>query len=429
MPEPTENQPLFGVSAVSPQALALRRALLQKQIEQGMDTSPIRSPWQGAARMVQSIMGNIQLGMSEREEAESRKKGEKETFELASKAGLNPYMAALLAHSSNAPFANQTIMEELAKKTFPVTQNTGLTLQPQSQLSGQPYGQPIPQQRVEQQSYGPSGVSGPTVVEPNRAPAVPPRTAPPVSMPNTAAPGVQVPAGFNAVNAGQSYSGVLTPEALIQKGLGLTDLYSRQKMQLEEKDSDFKRGMGAQQRRQVYQTLNDAYSAGGDAISGGPVGQKILEGKQLLNQVLGLNLEGLPETEVIKKTSGKLAQEAAAGLRGTNMEFNAALGRSPGLEMSNTGSKYMLHILNQENNRDERWAITGQKVAPEDYAQTRKNFYDSNPIVSPFTGKPLAGDIVEKDMQQLRSATGARTPQRPQTGGGWGRVWIEQPRQ
>lgn len=396
-----QQQPLFGQPVVSPEALRSRRALAEALIKQGTEYSPILSKWQGLARVADSIRGNIELGMAERSEAETRR----QLIEDAIKARSGGDPAEMLKLGLN-PFVPERLAGELVSKSFPVTQNTGLTLQPQSQITGQPYGPAIPLQRIEQQSYGPGGVTGPTVVEPSA-----PRAAPPVSMPNTATSGVQVPSGFNAVNAGQPYSGVLTPEALTQKGLRLADQYSRQANVLDLKKEDFSRGMSAQQRRQVYQVLNDAYASGG--VSGGPIGQKILEGKQLLNQVLGLNLEGLPESEVIKKTSGKLAQEAAAGLRGTNLEFSAALGRSPGLEMSNTGSRYMLHILNQENNRDERWALSGQGIAPENYASERSKFYNSNPITSPFTGKPLDAKASEEDMQRLRGDTAARTPQLP----------------
>lgn len=416
-----QQQPLFGAPVASPQALALRRALAAKQIEQGNEYSPLISKWQGLARVSNAIMGNIQAGQLDRQEMEMRK----QLFEDAVKARNGGDPAEMLKLGLN-PFVPERLAGELVSKSFPAQLNTGLTTQPTSQITGQPVGQPIPMQRIEQQSYGPGGVSGPTVVEPN-APSRPltqaPRAGGPVNMPNTAAPGVQVPAGFNAVNNQPRYSGTLTPEALTKKGLELADQYSRQQNVLDLKKEDFQRGSSAQQRRQVYQVLNDAYASGG--VSGGPIGQKILEGKQLLNQVLGLNLEGLPESEIIKKTSGKLAQEAAAGLRGTNMEFSAALGRSPGLEMSNTGSRYMLHILGQENNRDEKWALTGQGIAPENYASERSKFYNSNPITSPFTGKPLDAKNSEEDMQRLRGETGARTPQLP---GANGQGWSIRPR-
>jgi len=44
-----------------------RRALAQALLQQGMETSPIRSPWQGGARLAQALMGGIELGRMDKE--------------------------------------------------------------------------------------------------------------------------------------------------------------------------------------------------------------------------------------------------------------------------------------------------------------------------------------------------------------------------
>lgn len=46
-----------------------RRALAQALLQQGMETSPIRSPWQGGARLAQALMGGLELGRMDKERA------------------------------------------------------------------------------------------------------------------------------------------------------------------------------------------------------------------------------------------------------------------------------------------------------------------------------------------------------------------------
>lgn len=445
------NQPLFGgMPSVSPSSLALRRAAALKMIESGNEYSPLLSKWQGAARIANAVMGNIQAGMADRSESQARKQASDALLQALA-GRMSPQQAKIMELSATNPFVDPRIALLLGEKQYPEREEAPTY----STYRDPTTGRVVPGTGVERpvlgtQSVSPEGsVSQPTAVQPPPPPGglapggmqpaipmprpAPPRQAPPMSETNTATAPVQIGAGFNAMGAtgdpqvtGQTspgYRGQMSIDQLFKWGQEHKDINQRNQMALDERKQDFQRGINAQQRRQVYQTLNDAYQAGGDAISGGPAGSKILEAKQLLNQFLGFNPEGLQETEVIKKTSGKLAQEAAAGLRGTNLEFNAALSRSPGYEMSNTGSRYMLHILNQENNRDEKFGIEGQQVAPEQYAQFKKDWFGRNPIMSPFTGKPLQGETLESDMSKLRDATKRQTPQQPPAGG-WGTVRV-----
>lgn len=48
-----------------------RRRIAEQLMMQGMETSPIQSPWQGAARMAQALMGGIELGMEDKKEREA----------------------------------------------------------------------------------------------------------------------------------------------------------------------------------------------------------------------------------------------------------------------------------------------------------------------------------------------------------------------
>lgn len=51
-----------------PQEVRRRRRLAEALLQQGGDTSPILSPWQGAARLAQGLMGGIELGREDKRE-------------------------------------------------------------------------------------------------------------------------------------------------------------------------------------------------------------------------------------------------------------------------------------------------------------------------------------------------------------------------
>lgn len=57
---------------VSPDTLKRRRAMAEALMKQGMDASPIASPWQGVARMAQAGIGGLMEGMADRDEREAR---------------------------------------------------------------------------------------------------------------------------------------------------------------------------------------------------------------------------------------------------------------------------------------------------------------------------------------------------------------------
>jgi len=54
-------------------AIRRKRALADALLQQGMDTSPIRSPWQGAARLVQGLLGGIHEANADNAERENNK--------------------------------------------------------------------------------------------------------------------------------------------------------------------------------------------------------------------------------------------------------------------------------------------------------------------------------------------------------------------
>ncbi len=59
----------------SSSSVDLRRRLSAAMLQQGMDTSPIRSPWQGVARLSEALMGGLAVRNQAQQEQESLKQG------------------------------------------------------------------------------------------------------------------------------------------------------------------------------------------------------------------------------------------------------------------------------------------------------------------------------------------------------------------
>lgn len=55
-----------GGTRMTPEDIAAQRKIAQSLMSQGMDYSPIQSPWQGAARMAQALLGGYQSGEADR---------------------------------------------------------------------------------------------------------------------------------------------------------------------------------------------------------------------------------------------------------------------------------------------------------------------------------------------------------------------------
>jgi spore germination cell wall hydrolase CwlJ-like protein len=58
-----------GGEQVTPGRLAAQRRIAEAMMQQGMDTSPIRSPWQGINRVAQSLVGTYQAGKADDDQA------------------------------------------------------------------------------------------------------------------------------------------------------------------------------------------------------------------------------------------------------------------------------------------------------------------------------------------------------------------------
>ncbi|NYJ15172.1 hypothetical protein GGI64_006277 [Rhizobium leguminosarum] len=52
-----------------------RKQLAYAMLEQGMDASPVQSPWQGAARLAQALMGGLAIRQQDQEQQAAAAKG------------------------------------------------------------------------------------------------------------------------------------------------------------------------------------------------------------------------------------------------------------------------------------------------------------------------------------------------------------------
>ncbi|MBB5666593.1 hypothetical protein [Rhizobium leguminosarum] len=52
-----------------------RKQLAYAMLEQGMDASPVQSPWQGAARLAQALMGGLAIRQQDQERQVGTTKG------------------------------------------------------------------------------------------------------------------------------------------------------------------------------------------------------------------------------------------------------------------------------------------------------------------------------------------------------------------
>uniref|UniRef100_E6VFN0 Cell wall hydrolase SleB n=1 Tax=Rhodopseudomonas palustris (strain DX-1) TaxID=652103 RepID=E6VFN0_RHOPX len=62
-----------GGAQLTPDQIASRRRLAQEMIAQGTSYSPIASPWQGAARVAQALLGGYDDAQAEKQDAQARK--------------------------------------------------------------------------------------------------------------------------------------------------------------------------------------------------------------------------------------------------------------------------------------------------------------------------------------------------------------------
>lgn len=166
---------------------------------------------------------------------------------------------------------------------------------------------------------------------------------------------------------------------------------------------DIKAGSHASIKLRQLATLDDANKNGGDDISSGPLGKAILSGKQGFSELTGIDLKGVPESEVIQKVGFGLATNMVKAItnRPSQMEFGKALENVPGLYMSKQGRVAMTSILTQDARAEQDLGRLANKHRDAEsgptWQEVKDKYYEEHPLMSPFTGKPFG----ESDVQML----------------------------
>lgn len=145
--------------------------------------------------------------------------------------------------------------------------------------------------------------------------------------------------------------------------------------------------------------FRDALSRAGDNLTTGPLSSYVLKGKQAIGGLVGADLKGVPEAELINNIGFKLATQASKAIssRPTQFEFGQALATKPGLALSKPGMQAMLNIMEQNARDDQALATLANDPANrQNWTATVQKYYAEHPVMSPFElGKPLGqADIV-----------------------------------
>ena len=167
---------------------------------------------------------------------------------------------------------------------------------------------------------------------------------------------------------------------------------------------------------QVLDRMEDAYknAAKTGGIGGGPAKETLLKLQEGVNQFVPGTFDPnkVAAAEVVKKSTAELALKQikeASSRGGTQREFIAMLDNNPGIALSDPGALYMIDILRQQAQRDrDIGKIAGKHLAGNDpytFQDAVDKHYAEHPIMSPFSHKPLMGDQVDQDRQELMKRT------------------------
>lgn len=159
-----------------------------------------------------------------------------------------------------------------------------------------------------------------------------------------------------------------------------------------------KSGQSARATQGQIALMRDAFANGGDQISTGPFAKSILGAKQAILNATGIDLGGISEGEAVQKLGFGLATNLTKEIsqRPAQQEFLKALENVPGIFMSPQGSKVMMSVLDQQ--AQQKVDLARLVSNPENrrrWPDVEQAYFDAHPLVSPFTGKPLAATDVD----------------------------------
>jgi hypothetical protein len=186
--------------------------------------------------------------------------------------------------------------------------------------------------------------------------------------------------------------------------------------------TDIETGSHAAATLRQLATLDNANKSGGDSVSSGPFGELVLKGKQGLNEIAGEDLANAAPSEVIKKVGFGLATNLTKAItnRPAQMEFMKALENVPNLMMSKTGREAMTSIMTQEKRAEQEIGKIAARhrdaVGGPVWQEVKDKYYESHPLISPFTGKPFSPDDIDMVIKSVPGAGASNTgaPAAPQ---------------
>ncbi|MBE7199230.1 MAG: hypothetical protein INR70_15720 [Parafilimonas terrae] len=156
-------------------------------------------------------------------------------------------------------------------------------------------------------------------------------------------------------------------------------------------------GRPAQEKLNAIGIMRDALDTGADKITTGPLAENVLRLKQFAKGSLGMDVEGLSNSEVIQKIGTQLATANAKSLtsRPTQFDFATYLKNNPGLLLSPEGNHAMLDLLQQQAQREYDLSRLATKTENQNDFGAVVDAYDkAHPIISPFTKQPIrTGDV------------------------------------
>jgi hypothetical protein len=142
----------------------------------------------------------------------------------------------------------------------------------------------------------------------------------------------------------------------------------------------------------VLDEMKGALESAGNDITTGPAAREILRVKQAVNNVLPGTFKHVAEAETIDKLNAQLAAAAAKAMtaRPSQLEFKAFMANNPGLLTSKQGSFILMDMLRQAKMQDIGLGQLAMNAKGFDnWTDVENKFYRDNPIISPFTNKPL----------------------------------------
>src|SRR5262249_31054300 len=107
-------------------------------------------------------------------------------------------------------------------------------------------------------------------------------------------------------------------------------------------------------------------------------------------------IKGLPESEILVKMNARLAAEALHSMtaRGSQLEFKTFIANNPGIMMSAQGTRAMIAILKQRAEDDIGLSREAMKLGDYNkWQDVEDKYYKDHPALSPFTGKPMKGEV------------------------------------